>query len=177
MHSKLIINSSNCWLQSQLFVFALFFFHLPALEGEISVPFVCRCRRIWRVTQAAFLRIKEQNKHLADLCCTSVPCYYPGQKVWLSTKHIPLKSEPKKLIPSYISLFEFKSLVHLVSVQLKLPCNMKLHNMFYVSQVKSTFSRSLCPPFFTICVLRTRKSMKWEFPWRNVLLLDVLQYG
>lgn len=41
------------------------------------------------------LRSVEQNKRLAD-CHVSVPTYQADQKVWLSTKNVPLRTKSKK---------------------------------------------------------------------------------
>lgn len=59
----------------------------PTLEGGISFCSTS-CRRIWRATRAALLWTKEQNKFPDSLWRTTVATYHPGQKVWLSTKHI-----------------------------------------------------------------------------------------
>lgn len=105
-----------------------------------------RCRRAWRATRAALLHTVELNKRLADCHGTPALTYTPGQKVWLSTRFILLRSESKKLSPSFISQFEIDSLVNPVSVCLKVPQNMRIHNVFYVSQVKPCLSSPLCPP-------------------------------
>uniref|UniRef100_A0A3P9BXA9 Gypsy retrotransposon integrase-like protein 1 n=1 Tax=Maylandia zebra TaxID=106582 RepID=A0A3P9BXA9_9CICH len=77
----------------------------PAVEGEHSVPSVQahlrRCRRVWRATQAALLRTKENNKRIADRHRTLAPEYSVGQKVWLSTRFVPVRTESKKLTPTF----------------------------------------------------------------------------
>lgn len=118
-----------------------------AIEGDHFVPSVQQVSaRSERATRDALLRIVERNKCLVDRHRTLPPTYAPGQKVWLSTRFIPLRSESKKLSPTFICPFKIDSLVHPVTVCLKLPQNMRIHNVFHVSQVKPCLSSPLCPP-------------------------------
>lgn len=48
--------------------------------------------------------------------------YAPGQKVWLSSQIIQLKTDSKKLSPRFIGPFEVISVINPSSVKLSLPC-------------------------------------------------------
>lgn len=58
------------------------------------------------------------NKQLADRRSTPVPTYLPSQRVWLSAKDIPLRTESKKLSPRYIGPFPITSIVNPLTVKL-----------------------------------------------------------
>lgn len=94
----------------------------PALEGEHFVPSVQfhlrRCRRVWRATREALLCTKERNKLLANRRRIPTPEYTIGQKIWLSTRFVPVHTESKKLTSTFIGPFEIVALINPVSVAL-----------------------------------------------------------
>lgn len=122
----------------------------PSQEHDLAVPSVqvhlSRCRRIWRETRAALLRMVVRTRSDADQRRTQEPLYRPGQKVWLSSSNIPLRTESKKLSPRFIGPFEIVRLINPTAVRLKLPRAMRIHPTFHVSQVKPVVESPLCPP-------------------------------
>ena len=75
----------------------------PSQEEEVGVPsaraFIRRCRRTWRATRGNLLKASARMKELANRRRTPAPNYRVGQRVWLSTKDIPLHGGTKKLTP------------------------------------------------------------------------------
>nr|CBN81752.1 Pol polyprotein [Dicentrarchus labrax] len=122
----------------------------PSQEGEVAVPSVQdhlrRCRRIWTEARAALLRTAARNQRLADRHRLPAPDYTPGQKVWLSSRDLPLQVESRKLAPRFIGPFEVDRIINPVAVRLKLPPSLHVHPVFHVSLLKPVSSSPLCPP-------------------------------
>ncbi|KAI3363566.1 hypothetical protein L3Q82_012177 [Scortum barcoo] len=78
-----------------------------AQEEEVAVPsaqaFVQQCRWIWKRARICLLQSVAYFKKQADNCWLAAPLYRVGQRVWLSTKNLPLKVLSSKLGPRVIN--------------------------------------------------------------------------
>lgn len=56
-----------------------------------------------------------------------------GEKVWLATKHLPLKTGTRKLAAIWAGPFEILESIGPVAYRLRLPSEWAVHNVFHVS--------------------------------------------
>lgn len=103
----------------------------PVKEEEVALPSVqahvhC-CSSVWKAAQAALTHSSAHNQCIADLHRTLTPSYQPGQKVYLSSRDLPLQVESRKLGACYIGPFETERVIHTMTVRPKLPMSLKIH--------------------------------------------------
>ncbi|KAI7797064.1 hypothetical protein IRJ41_012065 [Triplophysa rosa] len=122
----------------------------PSQELDAAVPsalaFVRRCHRVWTKAREVLARTTLRTKAAADRHRISPPAYVCGQRVWLSTKDLPLRVPSRKLAPRFIGPFRITKVVNPVAVRLKLPPNLgRVHPVFHVSRVKPVVTSPLNP--------------------------------
>eukprot|EP00066_Takifugu_rubripes_P011978 XP_011601244.1 PREDICTED: uncharacterized protein LOC105416325 [Takifugu rubripes] len=104
---------------------------------------VRQCRRVGRQARAALLQDSQYSQQQANQRWTPALSYQPCQKVWLSTKDLPLQVESQKLAPCFIGPFEVEQIVNPTAVHLKLSPAFKMHPTFHVSKVKPVAESAL----------------------------------
>ncbi|KAI3363739.1 hypothetical protein L3Q82_001203 [Scortum barcoo] len=105
-----------------------------------------RCRKIWAAARRMLLQEQAWMKTAADHHRHPVPVYTPGQKVWLSTKDLPLHVDTRKLAPRFVGHFPVSKVINPVSVQLKLPRSLRVDPTFHISKLKPVWESPLVPP-------------------------------
>lgn len=83
---------------------------------------------------------------MADCHHTPAPNYHPVQKVWLSSRDLPLQTESKKLAPRHIGPYEIERVINPTLMKLKLPPALNVHPAFHVSLLKPVSTSALSPP-------------------------------
>ncbi|KAL0192324.1 hypothetical protein M9458_010620, partial [Cirrhinus mrigala] len=127
----------------------------PSQGAEAAVPsvqaFIQRCRRTWRRARETLIRTRGRTKTAADRRRRLTPRYICGQRVWLSTKDLPLRVPSRKLAPKFVGPYQITKVVNPVTVRLRLPNSLRrVHPVFHVSKIKpvlrSPHSPTVSPP-------------------------------
>ncbi len=115
--------------------------------SEPTKIFVQRCHRTWTRARETLLQVGSLSKAKADRHRSRPPVYVAGQKVWLSTKNIPLRSVSNKLAPKFIGPLTVTKIISPVAVRLNLPpAYRRIHPVFHVSKIKPVFRSRINPP-------------------------------
>jgi len=90
----------------------------PELDQEVTVPsahaLVRRCRRVWAGVRQMLQRNATHMEIMANRKRCPSPRYKVGQRVWLSTKDLPLHVASRKLAPRFVGPFPIKKNVSIL---------------------------------------------------------------
>ncbi len=120
-------------------------------ESKASVPsveaFVQRCRRTWKRVRSALCRTRARTRLATNHHRVRAPRYVCGQKVWLSTRNLPIQESSRKLMPRFIGPFTIVKVLSPVAIKLKLSRQLRrVHSVFHVSCVKPVIRAPTRPP-------------------------------
>ncbi|KAL0159635.1 hypothetical protein M9458_043360, partial [Cirrhinus mrigala] len=118
-------------------------------EPEVDVPsaqqLVRRCRRLWNHARTA---IQKANQRYTTQHRRRHPpgrLFHVGDRVYLSTRNIHLKTDSKKLTPRFIGPYKITHRLNPVTFRLQLPASLRIHPVFHQSQLKHVFFSPLSP--------------------------------
>ena len=109
-----------------------------------AAAFIRRCKHTWRATCTNLVKAFQRMKEQADRRRRPAPTYQVGQRVWLSTKDIPIRGGTHKLAPRYVGPFTITHVLSPTAVRLRLPSMMsRIHPTFDVSRLKPVVTHAL----------------------------------
>lgn len=105
---------------------------VPLVQG-----FIQHYRSTWRRARETLIRAGECTKIAVECHRRLAPRYVCGQRVWLSTKDLPLPVPVRKVAPRFISPYPIVKVISPVAVQLRLTHPFShVHPVFHVSKIK-----------------------------------------
>ena len=117
-------------------------------EHPGALDFVSRMQEEVKRAKLHIEAARSRQKEYADRKRKDVQ-YKVGDKVWLSTKNLNMRSMGKhKLTPRFIGPYEVVKEINEVAVKLRLPEHMKMHDVFHIRLLKpyKTDGRVQPPP-------------------------------
>ncbi len=122
--------------------------------------------------RSALCRTRTRTRLAANRHRVRAPRYVCGQKVWLSTRNLPIQESSRKLMPRFIGPFSIVKVLSPVAIKLKLSRQLRrVHPVFHVSCVKPVIRAPLRPSFLLLLLTR------WLLFTESVSFLDVRPRG
>ena len=112
------------------------------MKAPAAEEFTDRLSRAYGNLVKAHAQIFTQtNRHRSD-----APAYAVGDQVWLSTDNLRLPRALRKLLERWLGPYSITKLVGTNTVELRLPCSMRIHPVVNVSCIKPYRERLLGQP-------------------------------
>uniref|UniRef100_A0AAZ3RMD1 Integrase catalytic domain-containing protein n=1 Tax=Oncorhynchus tshawytscha TaxID=74940 RepID=A0AAZ3RMD1_ONCTS len=90
----------------------------------------------WEAAHVHLQRAIRRQKIGADRRRSEAPVFAPGDRVWLSTRNLPLRLLCRKLCPRFVGPFKVLRRVNEVCYRLQLPTNYRINPSFHVSLLR-----------------------------------------
>ncbi|KAL0154770.1 hypothetical protein M9458_049033, partial [Cirrhinus mrigala] len=115
-------------------------------EPEVEVPSAQQLvRRLWNHARIAIQ--KANTRYITQHRRRHPPgrLFHVGDRVYLSTRNINLKTDSKKLTARFIGPFKITHRLNPVTFRLQLPTSLRIHPVFHQSLLKHVFFSPLSP--------------------------------
>ncbi len=113
-------------------------------ESQSSVPsverFIQRCKRTWRRVRSALCRTRTRTRRAANRHRVRSPRYVCGQKVWLSTRNLPIQEGSRKLMPRFVGPFSIVKVLSPVAIKLRLSRQLRRVHPVFTCPASNLFS-------------------------------------
>uniref|UniRef100_A0A8K9X5F7 Gypsy retrotransposon integrase-like protein 1 n=1 Tax=Oncorhynchus mykiss TaxID=8022 RepID=A0A8K9X5F7_ONCMY len=110
--------------------------HQSQTEAPAVEEWVQRSRETWRAVQDSLRQASERQKRDADRHRSEAPVFAPGDRVWLSTRNLPLRLPCRKLGPQCVGPFKVLRRINEVCYRLQLPSYYRINPSFHVSLLR-----------------------------------------
>lgn len=110
-----------------------------------SQDFLEELEAVQQVVRRQLAKAKEDYKRVADRYRKDTPALVVGDRVWLSSKHLPSAGPARKLDQRFLGPFPVEAVINPVAYRLALPRSLRVHPVFH---------RSLLVPVAPSCPLR-----------------------
>uniref|UniRef100_A0A4W5NN11 Integrase catalytic domain-containing protein n=1 Tax=Hucho hucho TaxID=62062 RepID=A0A4W5NN11_9TELE len=112
----------------------------PWHQSQIEAPAVDdwfrRAEETWDAAHVHLQRAVVRQKASADRHRSEAPVFAPGDRVWLSTRNLPLRLPCRKLGPRFVGPFKVLRRLNEVSYRLQLPPDYRINPSFHVSLLR-----------------------------------------
>uniref|UniRef100_A0A6Q2WYL3 Chromo domain-containing protein n=1 Tax=Esox lucius TaxID=8010 RepID=A0A6Q2WYL3_ESOLU len=109
----------------------------PSQTGTPAVDdWFRRAAGTWEAVQSRIRLAVRRQKASADRPRGEAPVYRPGDRVWLSSRDLPLRLPCRKLAPRFVGPFKVLRRVNEVTYRLRLPPDYRINPSFHVSLLR-----------------------------------------
>uniref|UniRef100_A0A8K9V225 Gypsy retrotransposon integrase-like protein 1 n=1 Tax=Oncorhynchus mykiss TaxID=8022 RepID=A0A8K9V225_ONCMY len=110
--------------------------HPSQTEAPAVEEWVQRSKETWRAVQESLRQASGRQKRSADRHRSEAPVFVPGDRVWLSTRNLPLRLPCRKLGPQCVGPFKVLRRINEVCYRLQLPSYYRINPSFHVSLLR-----------------------------------------
>uniref|UniRef100_A0A674DEN5 Gypsy retrotransposon integrase-like protein 1 n=1 Tax=Salmo trutta TaxID=8032 RepID=A0A674DEN5_SALTR len=110
--------------------------HQSQTEAPAVEEWVQRSKETWRAVQESLKQASGRQKRSADRHRSEAPVFVPGDRVWLSTRNLPLRLPCRKLGPQCVGPFKVLRRINEVCYRLQLPSYYRINPSFHVSLLR-----------------------------------------